>query len=296
MQDKHAHSGGGSGPHEATAAPRLSALVVAHNEAHQLADCLARLRFADEIVVVLDKCTDASKEVAARFTGRIVEGSWEIEGERRNLGIAACRAAWILEVDADERVPRALAEEIRRVVAAPAGDWYLIPVDHYIGTRLVRHGWGAWFGKAAYAGLFRKGAKVWAPQRVHPVVRLTGRAGGRLRNRLEHHVDRDISDMIQRLDRYTTARARDLRESGHHESLARNVRRLVTRFFKCYVQRQGYREGGYGFLIALCAGLYPLLSHLKATLEDDGPGGTAACSRGEGGGGGRQRDLGPVGE
>src|SRR5688500_5961357 len=147
MQDKHAHSGGGPGPHEATAAPRLSALVVAHNEAHQLADCLERLRFADEIVVVLDKCTDASKEVAARFTGRIVEGSWEIEGERRNLGIAACRGAWILEVDADERVPRALAEEIRRVVAAPAGDWYLIPVDHYIGTRLVRHGWGAWFGK-----------------------------------------------------------------------------------------------------------------------------------------------------
>ncbi|KAF0113237.1 MAG: glycosyltransferase, partial [Rhodospirillaceae bacterium] len=45
-------------------------------------------------------------------------------------------------------------------------------------------------------------------------------------------------------------------------------RRLFSRFFKCYVLRKGYREGGYGFLIALFAGLYPLLSYLKATLED----------------------------
>ena len=33
--------------------------------------------------------------------------------------------------------------------------------------------------------------------------------------------------------------------------------------------RRGYREGGYGFLIALFAGLYPLLSYLKARYEGD---------------------------
>ena len=39
----------------------LSALVVAHNEEHNLVDCLDSLKFADQIVVVLDKCTDGSK-------------------------------------------------------------------------------------------------------------------------------------------------------------------------------------------------------------------------------------------
>ena len=75
--------------------------------------------------------------------------------------------------------------------------------------------------------------------------------------------------MIRRLDSYTTARAADLRESGNVGSLANNIRRFFSRFFKCYVGRKGYREGGYGFLIALFAGLYPLLSHLKARLETD---------------------------
>ena len=75
--------------------------------------------------------------------------------------------------------------------------------------------------------------------------------------------------MIRRLDSYSSARAADLRQSGEIGSLAGNIRRLFSRFFKCYVSRKGYREGAYGVLIALCAGLYPLLSYLKARLETE---------------------------
>ena len=247
----------------------LSALVTAHNEEKRLAACLERLTFADEIVVLLDKCTDASRVIAERYTDRLLEGAWEIEGDRRNAGIAFCGGKWILEVDADEWVSEALAGEIRRVVETTAFDWHEILVDNYIGERLVRWGWGASYGKAAYPGLFRKGVKVWGRQRVHPALQWSGRKGPMLTERIEHHVDRNISDMIRRLDSYSTARARDLRESGEIGTVSRNLRRLITRFFKCYVSRKGYREGGYGLLIALFAGLYPLLSHLKAKLEQD---------------------------
>jgi glycosyltransferase involved in cell wall biosynthesis len=247
----------------------LSALVVARNEDQQLADCLERLRFADEIVVVLDRCSDRSKEIATRFTDRLVEGAWPIEGDRRNVGIAVCNGPWILEVDADERVPKKLADEIRHVIATSSYDWHELLVDNYIGARLVRYGWGASYGKAAYPGLFRKGAKVWGKERVHPALTFKGTKGPPLEHRIDHYVDRNISDMLRRLDRYSSARARDLRESGDIGSFGHNVRRIFLRFYKCYVARRGYREGGYGFLIALCAGLYPILSHLKARLEEE---------------------------
>jgi hypothetical protein len=96
---------------------------------------------------------------------------------------------------------------------------------------------------------------------------LSGQEGERLASRLLHHVDRDVSDVLQRLDRYTTARAQDLRESGDIGTYSRNLRRIVSRFWKCYIGRKGYREGPYGFLIALCAALYPILSYLKARLD-----------------------------
>jgi glycosyltransferase involved in cell wall biosynthesis len=252
-----------------TEAPNLSAVISVRNEDAQLAECLERLTFADEIVVLLDKCTDGSGDIARRFTDRVVEGDWPTEGQRRNAGIAACAGDWVLEIDADERVPEALAGEIRRVIAATNFDWHEILVDNYIGDRLVRWGWGASFGKAAYPGLFRRGVKVWGNQRVHPCLNWSGRKGPMLENRLDHFVDRNVSDMIRRLDSYSTARARDLRDSGEIGSTVNNVRRLFNRFFKCYVGRKGYREGGYGLLIAILAGLYPLVSHLKAKLEDD---------------------------
>ena len=251
------------------ARPLLSAVVVAHDEEGQLADCLKLLGFADELVVVLDRCTDRSRDIACDFTERIIEGAWEREGPRRHVGIDVCGGEWIVEIDADERVSPELAAEIRRVVEGSAASWHLISVDNYIGDRLVRWGWGASFGKSAYAGLYRNGAKRWGPERVHPAVALSGAQGPTLEARLIHRVDRNISDMLARLDRYSTARAKDLRDSGDIGSYRRNLRRIATRFWKCYVTRRGYREGPYGLLIAICAGLYPILSYLKARLEPE---------------------------
>lgn len=242
----------------------LSAVISVHNEAHQLRDCLQTLSFADEIVVLLDKCTDNSKDIAAEFTDRLIEGAWKIEGERRNDGIEACNGEWIFEIDADERVTPELAAEIRQVVNESNDDWHEILVDNYVGKRLVRWGWGASFGKAAYPGLFKKGVKKWGMQRVHPSLIWSGRKGDMLNSRLVHYVDRDISDMIRRLDSYSTARSLDLIDSGDIGSMANNVRRFFSRFIKCFFFRKGYREGGMGLLIAICAGLFPLLSHIKA--------------------------------
>ena len=120
----------------------LSALVVVHNEEAQLADCLELLNFADELVVVLDKCTDGSKVIAEEFNARLVEGAWEIEGHRRNAGLESCRGAWILEVDADERANPDLGREVCSAIKGLNDGYFLLPFDNYIGDRLVRYGWG----------------------------------------------------------------------------------------------------------------------------------------------------------
>lgn len=256
------------------AEPTLSALVVAHNEAGQLAACLEPLRFADELVVVLDKCTDASKSIAESFGAVLIEGSWPLEGPRRRAGIEACRGPWILEIDADERVPPDLAAEIRAHIANADPGCYGIPILNHIGGRAVVYGWGAYNGVSEKPILFTKGMKRWGDQRVHPKIGLFG-ARGRLRARLDHHVDADLSDMIKRFDRYTTAHAIDLLETGDIGTLRANLRRIPTRFWKAWVGRKGYKEGRIGLALALFAALYPIVSHLKAweiRAREDGRG------------------------
>ena len=258
---------------------RISALVVARNEERRLPGCLAALAAADEVVVVLDRTTDASATIARAAGARVLEGGWEVEGERRNAGIAACTGDWILEVDADETVPPALWAAIRRVVASSPHGYHRVRIDNHIGARLVRHGWDGGMGTTLKPILFRRGAKSWRMQRVHPGLDFTGSEGERITEAGIHHaLDADISDLWRRVDSYSTAKARDLLASGKVGSLAGALRRAVSRTLKSYFRRGGWREGSLGLLLALCCGLFPLLSHLKARLEPDKhrpPGGAA---------------------
>tara|TARA_B100000676_G_C18053169_1_gene832564 strand:- start:427 stop:1224 length:798 start_codon:yes stop_codon:yes gene_type:complete len=247
--------------------PKLSALIVVHNEDHQLQACLETLDFADEIVVVLDRCSDDSKKIASRFTDKIIEGAWPLEGPRRHAGIDACSGEWIFEVDADERATTELGEEIIKVIAHAPPGYFLVPIDNYIGNRLVRHGWGGSWGVLATPRLFTPGSKTWGNQRIHPSLTLVG-PRRRLNKPLMHLVDKDLADMILRLQRYTDAKAADMAETDRSKTFFLNVlRRSVSRFFKCWVMRQGWREGYWGFTIALMAALYPLLSYLKYRLN-----------------------------
>lgn len=250
----------------------LSAVVIARNEEAQLAACLECLTFADEIVVVLDRSSDRSAEIARGFGARVIEGAWELEGPRRNAGLAACGCDWIVEIDADERVPPALASEIRGAIAATAHDVFLVPMANHIGAHRVRYGWGAYNGVAAKPILFRRGAKHWGAGRVHPRIEISG-TRGTLRETLDHYVDRDIGDLFRRLNRYTDLAALDALDAGDNPRRSDAVRRVFSRFWKSYVARQGRREGVYGLALATFSALYPLLIYLKvATAKDEGRG------------------------
>ena len=118
----------------------LSALVVAHNEEKKLFSCLEKLSLADEIIVVLDKTDDRSIHIAKKFKTKIFQGSWDMEGDRRNYGLSKCRGDWILEVDADEHVSPQLFDEIKNVIQISKPGYFLIPFDNYVGKKRIRYG------------------------------------------------------------------------------------------------------------------------------------------------------------
>ena len=246
----------------------LSALVVIRNEEEQLGACLNTLAFADEIVVVLDRSTDGSKEIAEAAGAKIVEGTWEIEGDRRNSGIVACSSDWILEIDADERVTPELAREIGEIPPDAAPGYFGIKFNNYVGSRLVTYGWGAYNGVNQKNALFSRGSKVWGRQRVHPAIELEGEAR-LLKERIDHYVYENIGDMFDRLNRYSTLAAIQAGENGDAPRLGSSLRRIFSRGFKSYVSRKGRREGAYGIALALFSALYPIMTYIKYTVAEE---------------------------
>ncbi len=243
----------------------ISAAIVAHNEEKKLENCLKSLDFCDEIVVVLDKCSDKTKEIALKYTNKIIEGSWKIEGARRNVALQNCTKDWILEIDADERISKELAQEILNATKTPRNCGFEVPIANYIGKRWVKYGWLRTLCVLKRQTLTFQGLKKYEEDKeVHPTF-LQNFEIHNLKNPIIHLVDEDIADLVARFNRYTSWKANDMiLKNKIKGGFFKLIFGAKWRFFKSYIVKQGFREGFLGFFIAFLAALYPIISYAKA--------------------------------
>lgn len=243
---------------------KISAVIVAHNEEQKIEECLKSLHFVNEIVVVLDKCSDSTKEIVQKYTDKIIEGSWNIEGARRNVAINAASHEWVLEMDADERISKALESEILELVEFGDPCCYVVPIANYVGTRYVQYGWMRTLGVLQRQTIHYKGYKNYHEDKeIHPTADLEGEVKY-LKNPIIHLVDDNVADLLNRFNRYTNWRAKDIIASGKKMKMWKMVLGFKIRFLKSLFAKKGYKEGGLGFVIAVLAGLYPIVSYIKA--------------------------------
>ena len=111
--------------------PRLSVLIVAKNEAKNLADCLASASWADR--ARRDRRRGEPRRHRRDRPARGRRGAvreFDDFARQRNAALAMATGDWVLSIDADERVPPALAAEIRRVISDPATRYrgYRVPI------------------------------------------------------------------------------------------------------------------------------------------------------------------------
>jgi glycosyltransferase involved in cell wall biosynthesis len=83
--------------------PRISVYVIAFNEADKIEAALRSVKWADEIVVADSFSTDATVEIARRYTDRIVQVPFEGFGRLRNAVLDQLTGDWVFSLDADER-------------------------------------------------------------------------------------------------------------------------------------------------------------------------------------------------
>ena len=109
-----------------TAPLPISVVVVAKNEAHNLARCLASVQgWVAEILVVLNDTTDASESIALATGARVTHPPWQGYRDTKNAALALAQHDWVLSLDADEEVSPALRADLvafLKLAMAPGGD------------------------------------------------------------------------------------------------------------------------------------------------------------------------------
>ena len=227
---------------------KVSATIITLDEAAHIAAAIDSVAWADEVVVVDAGSRDGTTDIARAKGARVVERAWTGYVDQKNYAASLARHDWIFSLDADERVPEALAAEIKALLATEPS------VHGFRGPRVTFH-LGRWirttdFYPDSQTRLYDRRHARWQGHLVHESVSVDGPVG-RLTSDLEHYSYENLSDQVTRINHYTTLAARQMYESGRRTNVVEILVHPPAAFLRNYVLRRGFMDGSVGLVISL---------------------------------------------
>jgi glycosyltransferase involved in cell wall biosynthesis len=240
---------------------KLTVTVITRNEAANIEGALGSVQWADEIVVVDSFSVDETVALAERHRARVALHEWAGYSAQRNYAAEIASNDWILALDADERVPPKLADEIQRIMreGSTLGGYRMPRVSYYLGRWIYGTDWYPDYQLRLYdrrVGRFNG-------KRVHESVELKEGRPGTLQHGLQHYPYRDISDHVTSIDHYTTLAAEEWYAEGRRTNPLEVAVHPPAAFIRNYFVRGGFLDRMPGFLISILNSYYVFLKVLK---------------------------------
>lgn len=245
---------------------KISVAIATFNEEKNIRDCLESIKnFADEIVVVDGESKDKTVEIAKKYTDKIIiTQNRPMFHINKNMAIRAAKGDWILLLDADERVTKELAKEIKEIVEKGSkfcGFW-IKRKNYFLGKWLKKGG--------AYPDpvirFFKNGKGILGEVSVHEQVTIDGEVGW-LKNDLIHIADPTFSRYLLRSNRYTSLEAEKIAKVNPGLGIVTIIEyfclRPCLRFLSLYFRHKGFMDGFAGFVWSFYSAFHIFTSYVK---------------------------------
>jgi len=242
----------------------LSVVITTWNEAENLPRAVKSARLiADEIVVVDTQSTDNTVAIASKLGCKVYHHkNTGIVEPVRNFSISKAKGEWILLLDADEVIPQELAVQITKTIKANTADYFRLPRKNIIFGKHITS--DHWWPDYVYR-LFRKGFVVWSDA-IHSIPVTRGRGGDFPAipdQALIHHNYQDISQFLNRLNRYTDYQLNLLTAQAFQFSWGQLISAPAQEFLRQFFARRGYKDGVHGLALASLQGFSEMVVYLK---------------------------------
>jgi glycosyltransferase involved in cell wall biosynthesis len=243
----------------------LSAIVITKNEETAIRRCLESVAWADEIVVVDSGSTDRTVGICEELGAKVHSaGDWPGFGAQKNRALDLARGDWVLSLDADEWLSPGLQSEIRATVNGPTDDYeaYRIPrLSSFCGKFMRHSGW--WPDRVLR--LFRRGRARFSDDLVHERLIVQGSVGA-LSQLMLHESFASLEEVLDKINRYSSAGAQMMLAEGRAGSLTSAVAHGAWTFVRTYFLKAGFMDGREGFMLSVSNAEGVYYRYLKAGL------------------------------
>jgi len=239
----------------------FSVAIITQDEEERLPDCLKSVSFADEIVVVDSGSHDDTVDIARSFGCKVLTETWRGYAKQKQFAVDSCANNWVLILDSDERIPKETALKIKKLLALPERDFSACSFlrKNFFHNRWIRHcGW--WPERIVRLVDRRKGR--FSGHLVHESWISQGRVEN-LEATIEHRSFRNYSDLIHKLETYSTLAAQEMLRDGRGAGPLSPFFHGIWMFFRTYILELGILEGFDGFIISTLNGGGSFMKYAK---------------------------------
>ncbi|MEX2028048.1 MAG: glycosyltransferase family 2 protein [Candidatus Curtissbacteria bacterium] len=242
---------------------KVSVVISAYNEEKMIGDCLKSAKLvADEIILIDNSSQDSTAKIAKKYTDKIFTRINDpvMLNTSKNFGFAKATSEWIISLDADERITKELAAEIKKVILKKDHNGWEIPRKNIIFGKWIQH--SIWWPDYNLR-LFRKGFGKFAEKHVHEKLDVKGEVG-KLEKPMVHYNYQTISQFIRKLDKtYTESETENFLRSGKNIYWYDAIRWPLNDFVKTFFFQQGYKDGLHGLVLSQLQAFYSLIFFAK---------------------------------
>jgi glycosyltransferase involved in cell wall biosynthesis len=224
----------------------LSIIIITKNEQRNIKRCLDSVQWADEIIVLDSGSTDDTLQICKQYTPHVFSTDWPGYGVQKARALEKASCEWVLSIDADEQVSDALKKRIQDFIAS-ASDvrGIYLPIKLIFLGRRINHA----NGSSKHLRLFKREAAQFTQTVVHEDLIVTG-ASETWAEPLYHYSFDDISQLVGKMNHYTSLVAQQRLEQKRHGSMRKAVTHSAWMFIKIYFLKLGFLDGAPGLILA----------------------------------------------
>ncbi|APC97391.1 glycosyltransferase family 2 protein [Francisella frigiditurris] len=234
----------------------ISVTILTKNSSLHIRECLLALKEFSEIIVLDNGSTDKTLDIVKSFKNvKLFEYDFIGFGPLKRLATGYATNDWILSVDSDEIITEELLNKLKKLEKNKETVYSFKRLNHYNGRPIKGCGWYPDEVKR----LFNKKFTNFNTNMVHESVE--SKHVELIQGDIKHYSFRNISDLLQKLDKYTELYANA--NIGKKISLSKPFLSMFTMFIKSYFLKKGFKYGLDGFSISLCNALGAFFKHYK---------------------------------
>lgn len=243
---------------------KISVVINTLNEEKNLERAINSVKWADEILVCDMHSDDNSAIVAKKLGAKVIlYKRLSFVEPARNFAISKASNEWILVLDPDEEIPTTLADRLKEMVQKPIVSTFVeVPRKNII--------FGKWMKASMWwpdynVRFFKKDSVFWGDKIHHPPktkgqgIKLPGEEHWAI----VHYHYSSVTQFIERMNRYTSIQAEELKEEGYQFNWIDSINRPLSEFLGRYFANRGFKDGLHGLSLSLLQALSFLIVCIK---------------------------------